>query len=74
MIFVFRHEIEAELDKLTNVLKQTEEERERLNCLVAELKETLVSQKERIENLIRINEEQEVVLKSQKAALDSKVF
>lgn len=58
---------------MTNILKQTEEQREQLDRLVNELKDTIASQKGRIEELIRLNEEQEVLLKSQQAALDSKV-
>lgn len=71
--FICRKEIEMELDKLTNILKRTEEEREKLDNLVRELRETILSQKERLEELIRLNEEHEVLLRSQKAALDSKV-
>lgn len=55
------------------MLRKTEQEREQLYVLVGELKETIASQKERLEELTRLNEEQDILLKSQKAALDSKV-
>lgn len=71
--FYCRKKIETELNKLTEVLKQTEEQREQLDRLVKELKDTTTSQKRRIDELLHLNEEKEVLLKSQRAALESKV-
>lgn len=69
--------VEEELKRFSKVMEEKEKsltkERDELKALVKQLKELTRNQKRRIEDLIDMNNQQELLLKSQKLALESKV-
>lgn len=64
--------MEEEIKILKKLLEDKEIERAELGNLVGELKETIFSQKNRIEEMIELNEKLELLVRTHKSALDSK--